>query len=150
MAGHEKNFDQVAKGAPEVKRIFGLFKSPDGHRKSRCEEPSSRVPSDWPPHLKNLHREATLALKRLRLTNLDELSDRERAEHGDRLTMMQAMADPTKTAAVYFATAEARSIHEGRPLSEKELAEAEEICRGLGQEALSEEERQAVERFARA
>ena len=39
-------------------------------------------------------------------------------------------------------------MDEGRRLSDEELAEAEAICRGLGQEVLSDEERQAIERLA--
>jgi hypothetical protein len=90
-----------------------------------------------------------LALEGLRRSNRKPLSDRESAEHDDQLKMMRAMADPKKTAAIYFAMAEARSAHDGRPLSDHELAEAEEVCRALEQEPLTAEERQAVERISR-
>ena len=60
---------------------------------------------------------------------------------------MQAMADPKKTAAVYFAMVEARPIDDGR-LSDRDLVEAEELCRALGQEGLTEEERYAVAHLA--
>ena len=63
--------------------------------------------------------------------------------------MMEAIANPKKTAAVYFAMAEAKGAADGRPLSNRDLAEAEELCRALEQEALTAEELQAVERLAR-
>ena len=63
------------------------------------------------------------------------------------ITVMQAMADPKKTAAVYFAMVEARPIDDGR-LSDRDLVEAEELCRALGQEGLTEEERYAVAHLA--
>jgi hypothetical protein len=44
---------------------------------------------------------------------------------------------------------EAAVVFQGRPLSDDERAEGEELRRGFGQEALTEEERQAVERLAR-
>jgi hypothetical protein len=61
---------------------------------------------------------------------------------------MVAMADPKKTAAIYFAMAEALGRRNGQPLSDQELAEAKEISEGLQQERLNDEERQAVERLA--
>jgi hypothetical protein len=89
-----------------------------------------------------------LALKRLSLTNPHQLSGQERADHDDRLMVMQAMANPKKTAAVYFAMSEASSVREGRPLSEEALTEAADLCRAFKQEPLTNEERQAIERFA--
>jgi hypothetical protein len=59
------------------------------------------------------------------------------------------MADERKTAAVYFEMAQAVGKHEGRPPSEQELARAKEICEGLQQGPLTDEERQAIERLAR-
>ena len=44
---------------------------------------------------------------------------------------------------------EAASRQDGRPPSESELVMAREICEGLGQEQLTEVERQAVERLTR-
>jgi hypothetical protein len=73
----------------------------------------------------------------------------ERAEYDDQLKMTQAMADPRRTASVYFAMAEASSRIAGRPLSDGELAEAQELCRAFRQEPLTGEEQQAVERLAR-
>ena len=63
--------------------------------------------------------------------------------------MMEAMANPKKTAAVYFAMAEAMSAADGRALSDRDLAAAEELSRATGQEALTAEELEAVERLAR-
>jgi hypothetical protein len=60
---------------------------------------------------------------------------------------MQAMADPKKTAAVYFAMTEAMA-GDGR-FSDHDKTEAEALCRALGQKPLTDEERQAVERLAR-
>jgi hypothetical protein len=57
--------------------------------------------------------------------------------------MMGAMSNPKKTAAVYFAMAEAMGISSGRPLSDEELAKADELNRAVGQEPLSDEERYA-------
>jgi hypothetical protein len=45
------------------------------------------------------------------------------------------MANPKKTAAIYFAMGQAMSEQEGRPLSEQELVEASEVSEGLGQGA---------------
>jgi hypothetical protein len=45
--------------------------------------------------------------------------------------------------------AEAKSAADGRPISDRDLAEAEELCRALEQGALTAEELQAVERLAR-
>jgi hypothetical protein len=96
-----------------------------------------------------LHRSAALALKGLRRASQQPLSGRESVERVDQLTMMKAMANPKKTAAVYFAMAEAKSVADGRVLSDRDLAVAEELCRALEQEALTAEELQAVERLAR-
>jgi hypothetical protein len=125
-----------------MKKRFSLF--------GPQQDPSNRVPDSWPPHLKGLHRDATSALKGLRRARQQPLSGRESTERDDLLTMMEAMADPKKTAAVYFAMAEAKSAGNGRPLSDRDLAEAEELCRALEQEALTAEERRAVERLARS
>jgi hypothetical protein len=62
---------------------------------------------------------------------------------------MEAMANPKKTAAVYFAMAEAKNAADGHPLSDQDLAEAEELCRALEQESLTAGELQAVECLAR-
>jgi hypothetical protein len=58
--------------------------------------------------------------------------------------MMEAMANPKKTAAVYFAMAVAKSAVDGRALSDRDLAQAEELCRALEQEALTAHELQSV------
>jgi hypothetical protein len=60
---------------------------------------------------------------------------------------MRAMADPKKTAAVYFAMTEAMA-KDGQ-LSDHDKAEAEALCRAFAQEPLTDEERQAVARLAR-
>ncbi len=78
-----------------MKKRFSLFGSQ--------QDPSNRVPDSWPPHLKGLHRTATSALKGLRRARQQPLSSRESAERDDQLTMMEAMANPQKVAAVYFA-----------------------------------------------
>jgi hypothetical protein len=75
--------------------------------------------------LQGLHRAATSALKGLRRARQQPLSGRESVERDDELTMMEAMANPKKTAAVYFAMAEAKSAGDGRALSGRDLAEAE-------------------------
>jgi len=108
------------------------------------------LPERWPPHLKALHRAATSALKGLRRASQQPLSGRESVERDDLLTMMEAMANPQKTAAVYFAMAEAQSAADGRALSGRDLAKAEELCRALKQEDLTAEELQAEERLARS
>jgi hypothetical protein len=64
-------------------------------------------------------------------------------------TMIKAQANPHKTAAVYVAMAAAKSAVEGRVLSDRDFAEAAELCRVLKQEALTVEELRAVERLAR-
>jgi hypothetical protein len=99
--------------------------------------------------LKKLQSAATLALKGMSRAKLRRLSTRERAEVDDLLTMMRAMADERKTAAVYFEMFEAASRQDGRPPSESELVAAGEISEGLSQERLTDEERQAIERLAR-
>jgi hypothetical protein len=71
----------------------------------------------------------------------------ERAGDDALITGMQAMADPKKTAAVYFAMSEAMAS-DGR-FSDHDKAEAEALCHAFGQERLTDEERQAVERLAR-
>ena len=43
---------------------------------------------------------------------------------------------------------EASSVHEGRPLSEKDLADAADPCRAFKQEPVTTEEWQAIERSA--
>ena len=63
--------------------------------------------------------------------------------------MVRALADPKKTAAVYFVMFEAASRQDGRPPSDPELDTAREICEGLSRECLTDEERQANERLAR-
>jgi hypothetical protein len=99
--------------------------------------------------LKKLPSVAALALTGMPRGKLRRLSARERAEVDDLLTMMRAMADERKTATVYFEMAEAMGEHEGRPPSEQELVVAKEICEGLQQERLTDEERQAIDRLAR-
>ena len=90
-----------------------------------------------------------MALKRMAAVDLHRLSAQERVEQEDFVTTMRAMADPKKTAAIYFAMAQAKSEHDGRPLSDEELSEAKEISEELQQERLTDAERQAVERLAR-
>jgi hypothetical protein len=103
----------------------------------------------WPPTLVIMRRSARLALRALRRTNVRTLSAQARAEHDDDLKVMHAMADGRKTAAVYFAMASAMGRLAGRPLSDLELAQADEISRALEQEPLNHEEQQAIERAAR-
>jgi hypothetical protein len=79
----------------------------------------------------------------------DRLSAQERAEDEDLATMVRALADPKKTAAVYFVMFEAASRQDGRPPLDPELDSARKICEGLSRERLTEEERQAVARLAR-
>ena len=124
-----------------MKKIFSLFEPQ--------QDPSNRVPDGWPPTLKRLHRDATSKLKALRRMGQQPLSDRESAGRDDLLTMTEALANLKKTAAVYFAMAEAKGTADGRPLSDRDLAEAEELCRALEQEALTGDEFQAVKRLAR-
>ena len=63
---------------------------------------------------------------------------------------MRTMADPKKTAAIYFAMGQAMSEQEGSaPVRAGTHVEASEVSEGLGQEQLTEVERQAVERLAR-
>jgi hypothetical protein len=50
---------------------------------------------------------------------------------------------------MYFAMGEAMASDDGRPLSDNDIAEAEELCRALGQACLTDEERKAVEHLAR-
>jgi hypothetical protein len=132
-----------------MKQILGLFQTSDKNVNCTAAEPADPAAAEWPSHLKELHRVATRALKDLRRTNLRRLSDRERAEHDDLLKLMTAMSDRKKTAAVYFAMAEASSRIAGRPLSNAELAEAADLCQAFEQERLTDEERQAIERLAR-
>jgi hypothetical protein len=61
-----------------------------------------------PPHLDQLCKAATLALKSSR-TNPPRVPGPEQAGDDALITVMQAMADPKKTAAVYFAMSEAHS-----------------------------------------
>jgi hypothetical protein len=84
--------------------------------------PSAKAPDDWPAHLKKLQSVATLALKGMPRAKFRRLSAPERAEVDDLLTMMRAMADERKTAAVYFEMAQAMGEHEGRPPSVQELS----------------------------
>jgi hypothetical protein len=113
------------------------------------ESPSAKVSDDLPAKLKTLQRSAELALKSVRGANPDRLSAQERAEDEDLATMVRALADPKKTAAVYFEMFEAASRPAGGPPSEPELVAAREICEGLSRELLTDEERQAIERLAR-
>ena len=113
------------------------------------DDESPKVPDDWPAHLKKLQSVAKLALKGMSKAKLRRLSTRERAQDDDLLIMMRAMADERKTAAVYFEMAQAMGEYEGRPPSEQERVMARAICEGLQQEHLTDEERQAIERFAR-
>lgn len=124
-----------------MKKRFGFF--------GLQQDPSNLVPDSWPPHLKGLLRTATSALKGLRRARQQLLSGRESVERDDQLTIMEATANPKKTAAVYFAMAEAKSAGDGRALSDRDLAEAKELRRTLEQEALTAEELQAVERRPR-
>ena len=109
---------------------------------------SSPTPENWPSDLSKLHNVATSALKDPPGSSLPQDSERQRAGDDDLVTVMRAMADPNRTAAVYFAIAEAMGGPDGQPLSDRDLAEAEEICRGFGQEPLTEEEKRAIERLA--
>jgi hypothetical protein len=72
--------------------------------------------------LQGLHRAATSALKGLRRARQQPLSGRESVERDDELTMMEAMANPKKTAAVYFAMAEAKSARDGRATFQIEIS----------------------------
>jgi hypothetical protein len=110
--------------------------------------PSGQVPDDWPRQLKELQSLATLALKSVCGTNSRRFSGHEPASEDDVVTMMRALADPKKTAAAFFAMGQAMSEHDGWPLSE-ELVQVREISEGLGQERLTDGERQAIERVAR-
>jgi hypothetical protein len=112
----------------------------------RPEESSNRFPDDWPPQLARLRRAAMLAAKR---ATSNATSPAESEHHDDLVIVMRAMADPRKTASVYFAMAAAAGVVRGRPLSEADQREADELCRGFGQSPLTEEERRAVERLAR-
>jgi hypothetical protein len=67
---------------------------------------------------------ARSALEGQRRARQQPLSGGESVERDDQLTMTEAMANPQKTAAVYFAMAEAKSAADGRPLSDRDLAEA--------------------------
>jgi hypothetical protein len=67
----------------------------------------------------------------LRRARLEPLSSLESVERDDQLTMMEAMANPQKTAAIYFAMAEAMSAVDERPLSDRDLAEAEDSVEHL-------------------
>jgi hypothetical protein len=104
---------------------------------------SAKVPDHWPP-LKKLQRCATLALKSVGGEAVHRLS----VEDDDLLITMRALADPRKTAAIYFAMAQAMRELERRPLSQQELVEAKEISEGLQRARLTDEERQAVEHLA--
>jgi hypothetical protein len=123
-------------------KIF--FRGHGGTGKSVPAAFSNHVHDNLPPPLKRLQKAARSALKDLRHPNPGRLSNQERA---DLLIMMQAMADPKKTVAIYFAMAEAMYRQMGQPLSDHELAEAKEISEGFQQERLTDEERQAVERL---
>jgi len=74
-----------------MKKRFGLF--------GPQQDPSNCVPDSWPPRLKRLHRAATSVLKGLRRARQQPLSGRESVERDDQLTMMEATANPKKTAA---------------------------------------------------
>ena len=111
--------------------------------------PSAKVSDDLPTKLKTLQRSAALVLRSVRKAKPDRLSAQERAEDEDLATMVRALADPKKTASVYFEMFEAASQQDGRPPSDPELDTAREICEGLSRECLTDEERQANERLAR-
>jgi len=130
-----------------MKHIFSKFRTQTRSGDSTPEEPSS--PADnWPFLLEQLRKAAVESVNAARRTHHWRLSSRERAEHED-LTVMRAMADRKKTAAVYFVMSEALSTHRGRPLSDQELVEADELNRALRQDPLSDEERRAIEGLAR-
>jgi hypothetical protein len=101
---------------------------------------------NWPPPLKKLRRAAIQALKTAKAT---PSSPAERGEHNDLITVMRAVADPRKTLAAYVAMAGAAGTVAGRPPSDAERREADELCRGFEQTPLTDNERQAVERLAR-
>jgi hypothetical protein len=109
----------------------------------------SETGAEWPRKLVQLRTQAIKALVGLRHTNVRRLSERERSEHEDQLRILKAMADLSTTASVYFAMASAMAKLAGRPLSDTKLVQAEQICRALGQEPLSTELWQAIERVAR-
>jgi hypothetical protein len=110
------------------------------------EESPTRFPDGWPPTLLRLRRAAMLAARGA-ASNAPSAAESE--HHDDLVIVMRAMADPRKTASVYFAMAAAASVVRGRPLSDAEQREADDLCRGFGQSPLTEEERRAVERLAR-
>jgi hypothetical protein len=96
-----------------------------------------------------LQQGATSALKGLRRARQQPLSARESVERDDRVMLMEAMANPKKLVAVYFAMAEAMGAADRRALSNRDLAAAEELFRATGQEALTAEALEAVEPLAR-
>jgi hypothetical protein len=111
------------------------------------EESPTRFPDGWPPTLLRLRRAAVLAA---RSAASNAPSPAESEHHNDLVIVMRAMADPRKTASVYFAMAAAAGIVRGQPLSEADQREADELCCGFGQSPLTEEEQRAVERIARS
>jgi hypothetical protein len=130
-----------------MKPIFDLIRGRNHSGNNKPEEPSSRVPIGMPPHLDQLRKAATLALKSLRRTNPRRSPGPEQADVDPLVSVMQAMADPKKTAAVYFAMSEAMA-NDGR-FSDHDKAEAEALCCAFGQEPLTDEETQAIARLAR-
>jgi hypothetical protein len=102
--------------------------------------------SSWPPHLKKLRQAALQAVK---TANAFPSSPGEPGDHNDLVTVMRAMADPRKTLAAYVAMVGATGTVAGRPPSDAERREADELFRGFEQAPLTDRERQAVQRLAR-
>jgi hypothetical protein len=102
-----------------------------------------------PRKLERLRKAAILSLKSLRRTDPREDADFDRAGDDALIIVMQAMSDSRKTAAVYFGMAAAMANNDGRELSDRDMAEAEELCRVLGQARLTDGEWEAIEDMAR-
>ena len=131
-----------------MKHLFGLLRTRYQRVNTTHHDPASRVPA-LPPQLEKLRKTAIKALKSFRGGRLrPPISGLDQVTEEALFTMMQAMADPQKTVAVYFAMGEAMARNDGRPLSDHEMAEAEGLCRAFGQARLTDEERMAVEHLA--
>jgi hypothetical protein len=125
-------------------RLFDLLRTRARRGNTRHAEPASRVPA-LPRELEQLRKTAIKTLKSFRGGRLRPNSGLDQVTEEALFTMMQAMADPMKVGAVYFAMGEAMARNDGRPLSDHEMAEAEELCRAFGQARLTDEERKAVQ-----
>jgi hypothetical protein len=128
-------------------KLFDLLRSRARRVTTRHAESASRVPA-LPRELEQLRKTAIKTLKSFRGGRLRPNSGLDQVTEESLFAMMQAMSDPKKTGAVYFAMGEAMARNDGRPLSDHEMAEAEELCRAFGQARLTDEERMAVEHLA--